>query len=76
MHHNRTLYIFAAALLIVGLIAGTALAKPQTLIREEIPDRYKWDLSHVYDGWEEWEADMQKIQTLMDRMPTYKGRLS
>ncbi|HEX04138.1 MAG TPA: hypothetical protein ENH10_03145, partial [Bacteroidetes bacterium] len=58
------------------LIAVCAFAKkPDTLVRDEISDQYKWDLSAIYDGWDQWETDKATIEGLMEQLQTYKGRL-
>jgi oligoendopeptidase F len=58
------------------LIAVCAMAKkPDTLVRDEISDQYKWDLSAIYDGWDQWETDKVSIEGLMEQLQTYKGRL-
>lgn len=33
--------------------------------REEIPDHYKWDLTAIYESEEAWEADFEKLRTLI-----------
>ncbi len=44
--------------------------------RSEIDDRYKWDLSDIYDSWEQWEQDFERCQELMDELVAKKGTLS
>jgi len=68
----RRVMVVALAL----LIAVCAMAKkPDTLVRDEISDQYKWDLSAIYDGWDQWEIDKATIEGLMEKLQTYKGRL-
>ena len=42
--------------------SSQATAKPDTRNRNEIDDKYKWDLSQIYDGWQAWEADLARLQ--------------
>ncbi len=67
--------LLVAALLILGL-GSQALAQPATQIRDSIPDKYKWDLSHIYADWAAWEADMARMQGLMDEYAGLKGTLA
>ncbi len=64
--------VLAAAVL---LACGVAMAKPDTLNRDEIADKYKWDLGDIYRSWDEWEADMQKMEGLMERYAGFEGSL-
>ncbi|MCP4702985.1 MAG: oligoendopeptidase F family protein, partial [candidate division Zixibacteria bacterium] len=50
-------------------------AKPNTLIRDEIPDEYKWDFSDIYPDWETWSADMVKLERLMDDYAAMQGTI-
>ncbi len=43
--------------------------------RDEIPAKYKWDLSDIYKNWDEWNAGMQEAQKKMDEIVSYKGKL-
>lgn len=76
VRQSRTIcYLLVSALLALAL-GGQALAQPGTLIRDSIPDKYKWDLSHIYPDWEAWEADMERMQALMDEYAALKGTLA
>jgi len=72
---KTTCCLLVSALLILAL-GGQALAQPGTLVRDSIPDKYKWDLSHIYADWTAWEADMERMQALMDEYAALKGTLS
>ena len=65
-----------AAGLLLALIAGLAFAKPATRNRDEIPNEYKWDLSQIYPDWDAWQADLQRLQQLMEEYAGLKGTLS
>ena len=43
--------------------------------RSEIDPKYKWNLGDIYEGWEGWEGDLVKAKELMDKIPTYKGKI-
>ncbi len=50
--------------------------KPETRDRAEIPERYTWDLSHIYANWDAWDSDLEKMQILMDSYKELKGTLA
>lgn len=57
-------------------LAASALAVPDTLVRDEIDDKYKWDLSDIYDSWDDWEKDLTHLEGLMTEFPLLQGTLS
>jgi oligoendopeptidase F len=60
------------------MAAGFAdvLAKPNTLVRDEIPDEYKWNLSDIYPSWEAWAEGLAELEHLMDEFASLKGTLA
>jgi oligoendopeptidase F len=42
--------------------------------RDEIPQQYKWDLTKIYPNWEAWEADIEKIEPLLQKIEALKGK--
>ena len=51
---------------------------PQTRSRqrEEIPDRFKWNLDDIFRSWEEWEAAYKRLEAGIERYAALKGTLS
>jgi oligoendopeptidase F len=51
---------------------------PQTRTRrrEEIPDQFKWNLSDIFSGWEEWDAAYGRLEAGVERYAALKGTLS
>jgi oligoendopeptidase F len=49
--------------------------KPQTRVRAEIPDIYKWDLGKIYPGWDAWQADYQRLESLVAAFAARRGTL-
>ena len=73
MKHTR----FAIVLLIIVVsLIGILSAKPETLVRSEIPDEYKWDLTDIYADWDAWETDFTELKETMDEYAAFKGRLA
>ncbi|MFB6070191.1 MAG: oligoendopeptidase F [Halanaeroarchaeum sp.] len=44
--------------------------------REEIDDRYKWDLDAIYASDEAWEADVERVRDSLEDLADYEGRLT
>lgn len=42
--------------------------------REEINSEYKWKLSTIYSGEEEWEIDFQKVKSKLGELSSYEGK--
>src|SRR5262245_14474022 len=51
---------------------ATAEAAPAPQLREraEIPDRFKWNLTHIFTGWAEWQTAYDELET---RIAAYAG---
>lgn len=62
-------------LITLPILCTWLVAKPKTLVRSEIPEQYKWDLTDIYTGWDAWSADYDRLEALMDEFPTLKGTL-
>lgn len=62
-------------LITLPILCTWLVAKPKTLVRSEIPEQYKWDLTDIYPGWDAWSADYDRLEALMDEFPTLKGTL-
>jgi oligoendopeptidase F len=44
--------------------------------RDEIPDRFKWNLNDIFQSWAEWEAAYKKLESGIDRYAALKGTLA
>lgn len=62
-------------LITLPILCTWLVAKPKTLVRSEIPEQYKWDLTDIYTGWDAWSADYDRLEALMNEFPTLKGTL-
>ena len=43
--------------------------------RQEIADKYKWNLADIFPGWPEWEAAYQNLEAGIERYSALKGTL-
>jgi oligoendopeptidase F len=50
--------------------------RPDTRVREEIPEAYKWDFTPIYASWEDWEQDMQRFDGMIEAYAALKGTLA
>lgn len=50
--------------------------KPQTRVRTEIPDRYKWDLSPIFASWEAWDEGYARLEGLVSAFAARQGSLA
>lgn len=61
-------------LIITLLLTNICIAeKPQS--RDELSDKYKWNLNDIYPSWEAWEADLNKVDEMFQKIPEFKGKL-
>ena len=44
--------------------------------REEIADRFKWNLNDIFPHWEEWEAAYKRLEAGIERYAALKGTLA
>ena len=59
--------------------ADAAAAEPpatRSRRREEIADRYKWNLTDIFTSWEAWEAGYRQLEAGIDRYAALKGTLA
>ena len=53
--------------LLIFLLVSTFI-NAQTLNREEIDDKYKWNLEDLYSSVDEWEKDRAKVEGRVDEI--------
>ena len=59
--------------------SDAATAEPpqaRTRRREDIPDRFKWNLSDIFATWNEWDTAYGTIESGIDRYAALKGTLA
>jgi oligoendopeptidase F len=59
----------------------TMLVSPETpqirtRRREEVPDRFKWNLADIFPNWDAWEAGYKELEAGIDRYAALKGTLA
>jgi len=62
--------------LFMTIVFSVSIAQSQVKIREEVEDRYKWDLTHLYANDQEWRSSLEKLSKEIDKVSTFKGTLT
>jgi len=58
------------------MVFSASIAQSQIKVREEVEDRYKWDLTHLYASDDEWRKAFEKISKESEKIATFKGTLT
>lgn len=59
----------------------TMLVSPETpqiggRRRDDVPDRFKWNLADIFPNWDAWEAGYKELEAGIDRYAALKGTLA
>ena len=60
------LLIFPLQLLIAGNVEKS---------RDQIPEKYKWNLNDLYSSLDKWNNAKEKVESRLDKIETFKGKL-
>jgi oligoendopeptidase F len=60
----------------VVCLATAVLAAPETLVRDSIPEQYRWDFADIYPDWDAWAADKALLESKMTDYANLQGTLS
>ena len=44
--------------------------------RPDIAERFKWNVSDIFQSWEEWDAAYKRLEAGVERYATLKGTLA
>ena len=55
--------------------SADAPAAPLLRDRTDIPARFKWNLTHIFAGWQEWQAAYRELETSIAAYATLQGTL-
>ncbi len=73
---RKVIWMIVASMMSAAGTASAAGSKTTYRSRDEIPDRYKWDLSDIYKNWDEWESACARFEQMVDEMAGLKGTLA
>jgi oligoendopeptidase F len=61
----------------MDLVSTTeAPAAPALRERDQIPDRFKWDLAHIFSDWTEWQRAYDRLETQIGAYAALQGTLA
>ena len=72
---KKTLILLVGVVLPLVFHAERAAGRPSTNARDGIDDRFKWDLTSVYESWSEWERALRAVEEAAVGFGSYKGNL-
>jgi len=58
------------------LTPAGATAAPPLRDRNEIPDRFKWNLGHIFPGWPAWQAAFEELDNKIGAYAALQGSLN
>lgn len=75
--NSLRLFISSAIIAIIVLFTGADMLHSQTNLpaRDQIQDKYKWNLGDIYDKEELWEHDFLWVETQLRKYSAYQGKL-
>lgn len=61
---------------VIMMIFSASGVAAQVRDRDSVEDKYKWDLSHLYNSEEEWRSAKKDLSTRIEKIPEFKGTLT
>lgn len=58
------------------MLFSTSVAVSQMKVREELPEKYKWNLTDLYASDDTWKDEKNRLQQEMQQMKSFKGKLT
>ncbi|MDR2284167.1 MAG: oligoendopeptidase F [Sphingobacterium sp.] len=58
------------------MLFSTSIAVSQMKVRDEVPAKYKWNLTDLYSTDESWKVEKERVQQQMKQAASYKGKLT
>lgn len=62
--------------LLFAILILPSLLSSQVLERKDVEDKFKWDLSVLYQSKEEWKNHKEELSRQAEKLADYKGRLA
>ncbi len=70
---RKKLLLFSAVLVLI--IVQCVHAQKGYENRNDIPKEYKWNLNDIYPNWDEWSKGLKQMESKMDEIVGYKGKI-
>ncbi len=68
---NKIKILFILVFVCITLIPSFS----QTVEREDIPEKYKWNLADIYPTFDAWQADVDMLNAEVEKLAEFKGTL-
>ncbi|MFH2037356.1 MAG: oligoendopeptidase F [Candidatus Zixiibacteriota bacterium] len=72
---KRSLSILFSILFVLALYLPALAQVDEAPTRDQIEDKYKWDLTEYFASDEDWEASMTEVEAMIPKMNEFKGKL-
>src|SRR5229473_3545883 len=73
-------FLYRAGFVSLFFMASSLIAAPDpttaTLERSVIEEKYKWDLSKMYAGQDDWEAHYKKVESMIREFAVKAGKVA
>jgi len=63
-------------MLIVFVLILIVTARDTEITRDQIPEKYKWNLKDLYESNDQWAKKKQELEGMLEKFDTYKGKLA
>lgn len=68
--------IYKTIMITAMMVFSTAIAVSQMKVREELDDKYKWNLTDLFATEDAWRAEKEKRKVEMQKITDFKGKLT
>lgn len=62
--------------IILVILMATKVTEAQSKERKDVPEKYKWDNTIIYQSIDEWQKDKETISAQIDMLKNFQGKLS
>jgi oligoendopeptidase F len=70
---NLKKYLFVFLVLTFSITPGLFSQSPE---RQDVPEKYKWNLSDIYSSAADWQSDVKMLNEKVAKLSSYQGKLS
>ncbi|MFA7228263.1 MAG: oligoendopeptidase F [Melioribacteraceae bacterium] len=68
-------HLFRILLIIMAVTMTSGFSFAQNTERKDVPDKFKWDNSILYNSIDEWQEDRLSIEKQIEKLKTFKGKM-
>jgi len=75
MNFRKTLLLTLFCLVSAGVVFNPVMAADEEKTRDDIPDKYKWNLEDLYASPDAWKSSKSAVTARFDKIAEFKGKL-